>query len=867
MDFSQGTAVVAHCTTGGGTLGGPLAACGISLAAGSYRVHVVEPWTGPIGVLNVSGADTTALTVQVGEAKSAVFTVAPTEIAVSLQGPGTPTATSTDHVNTLGNGATVEFLQGSTTVLASCTTSHGTNGGAKASCRVAVAPGTYRVAILGSWTTPTGPPAYVTGESTKTVTVTFGQTQAVTFTATLAAGITVVLRGPSATFATPVGHFNTLGNGATVDFSLGTTLVAQCVTAGGILDGTEAECGVWLVPGSYNVHVAEPWPTLTGAPLYVVGTDTAAVTGAPGQVNVVTFTVALTGLTDIASGTATAVTPTGVLGAYGLGGTGTVTVGRYASDPEGAPSFKAAGQYFDVSVGPDETFTSLEIIACGLIHGVKLQWWDPDADSGHGAWDPVTPTSALTWASTTCLTATITTSTSPDLGELTGTVFGTSFAAPATPAKPAATPGNASVVVGWTAPTDGGSTITSYTVTSSPTSKTCVWSSGPLRCTVTGLTNGRAYTFTVKATNAKGTSPASTPSAAVTPATVSAKPGTPTATAGNASAAVTWAAPATDGGSAVTGYTVTSSPTQRTCSTSALTCSVTGLHNGTAYTFSVTATNGKGASPSSTPSSAVTPFATAYDLVGSDGGVFVFDGPGQEGGYHGSLPGLGVTPAAPIVGMVPTVSDQGYFLVGSDGGVFAFTAPFLGSLPGLGVTPAAPVTGIVACDTDRGYFLVGSDGGVYAFGSVPFLGSLPSKGVAVDDIVGIAATPSGDGYWLVSRTGTVYAFGTAQKFTTATGLGAPVTAIAGTPTGGGYWVVAANGAVRAFGIAKSFGTLPQLGVAPALPVIGIVHTTGTTGYWLLGADGGIFAFGTAPFYGSLPGLKVHVTDVVAAVPN
>ena len=46
--------------------------------------------------------------------------------------------------------------------------------------------------------------------------------------------------------------------------------------------------------------------------------------------------------------------------------------------------------------------------------------------------------------------------------------------------------------------------ITSYTVTASPGGATATWSGGPLVATVTGLTNGTAYTFKVSATNSVG---------------------------------------------------------------------------------------------------------------------------------------------------------------------------------------------------------------------------------------------------------------------------------------------------------------------------------------------------------------------------
>lgn len=91
-------------------------------------------------------------------------------------------------------------------------------------------------------------------------------------------------------------------------------------------------------------------------------------------------------------------------------------------------------------------------------------------------------------------------------------------------------------------------------------------------------------------------------------ATVPNAPITSTVTAGNSSAVVTWSAPTISGGSDVTGYLVTAS-TGQTCSTVLLTCTVTGLTNGTAVTFTVRALNAIGSGAASTATASVTPSA------------------------------------------------------------------------------------------------------------------------------------------------------------------------------------------------------------------------------------------------------------------
>ena len=170
---------------------------------------------------------------------------------------------------------------------------------------------------------------------------------------------------------------------------------------------------------------------------------------------------------------------------------------------------------------------------------------------------------------------------------------------PGPPTAVNATAGNGQASVSWTAPADnGGAAITGYTATSSPGGLTCT--TATTSCTVTGLSNFTGYTFTVTATNAVPlTSDPSAASSSVTPL-----PTPPTGVGGvpgDSQVTVSWTAASP----VPTNYTVAGSP-GGSCTTSSTTCTITGLTNGTPYTFTVTA-HYSGGTAVSAPSAPVTP--------------------------------------------------------------------------------------------------------------------------------------------------------------------------------------------------------------------------------------------------------------------
>src|SRR5439155_8382938 len=189
---------------------------------------------------------------------------------------------------------------------------------------------------------------------------------------------------------------------------------------------------------------------------------------------------------------------------------------------------------------------------------------------------------------------------------------------PGAPQNVAGSPLDSAVSLTWDAPaSDGGSMITGYRVTSyinGVAQTSLMTGSSATNFRFGGLANGTTYTFTVAALNAAGTGPESAPSPPVTPIPAP-PPGPPTgvnANAGDHSASLTWTAPTSDGGSPITNYRVTPyvngvAQTPVATGSTQTSFTVTGLTNGTTYTFTVAAANTSGYGAESQASNAVTP--------------------------------------------------------------------------------------------------------------------------------------------------------------------------------------------------------------------------------------------------------------------
>ena len=181
--------------------------------------------------------------------------------------------------------------------------------------------------------------------------------------------------------------------------------------------------------------------------------------------------------------------------------------------------------------------------------------------------------------------------------------------------------------VSWLPPTyDGGSSVSGYTVThTGGSSGTTTCTASP--CTITGLTNGEDYTFTVIAVNGVGQSPPSAPSNTVRPDTLPrAVTGVRMVTRGDGSLTIAWDTPENEG-SALRKYVVrlsSSTGQSRTVDVAASSreTTVTGLDNEAEQSVQVQAWNELGAGPfgpSVTMQSAGTPPALPAPSIAASG--------------------------------------------------------------------------------------------------------------------------------------------------------------------------------------------------------------------------------------------------------
>jgi type II secretory pathway pseudopilin PulG len=478
--------------------------------------------------------------------------------------------------------------------------------------------------ISVNWTTPTNTGPAITGyqiNDTNTTTSTNATNVCAGSTTSTTTSCTVTGLIPGDTYTFTVAGINVVGTGTYSPASTGLLVNA--------VPGTPAAP---TATGASATSITVNWtaPTDTGT----------AITGY--QINDHNVTTAANGTNVCAGSTGSTTTSCSVTGLI-AGDSYTFTVAAINSYGTGAYSSASNAVLLVVPGTPAKPTT---VVVTGT--SVTVTWVTPGdtgpAISGYQINDTNTTTS--TPATNVCAGSTGSTTTACTV---TGLVAGDTYtftlaainvvgtglfsptstgllvnAVPGTPAAPTTSVASAtSASISWIAPSDTGTAITGYQVNDTNTTthangtNVCAGSttSTAVTCTLTGLTAGDSYTFTVAAINSDGTgafSPASTPLLVdVVPGT----PNTPTSSAtGAASISVTWTAP-TNTGTAITGYqindtnTTTSTPGTNVCAGSttstAVTCTVTGLIAGDTYTFTVAAINAEGTGAFSTASTSI----------------------------------------------------------------------------------------------------------------------------------------------------------------------------------------------------------------------------------------------------------------------
>jgi len=235
------------------------------------------------------------------------------------------------------------------------------------------------------------------------------------------------------------------------------------------------------------------------------------------------------------------------------------------------------------------------------------------------------------------------------------------------------------------------------------------------------------------------------------PASVPGAPTIGTATAGDGQATVSFAAPSNTGQQPITGYTVTAAPGGATAHCAASPCTVTGLTNGTAYTFTVTATNGVGTGAASASSNSVTPTAQVDGACGAAQGVASLLAPAAN------------LCSAGQAGAVSNASPWNWVCAGTGGGNSALcTAPNAATSTGSGAGRLALTasSGVTAWQVQSASFTAVTTTGTSGPPGVSFPHGLlalnlnqgsPSSAATVT-VTYPSALPAGATYWKYGKT-------------------------------------------------------------------------------------------------------------------